>query len=67
VLAENTGFVDKVPAGMGLVAFASLDEAIAGVSEIDKNYQTHSRAAREMATQLFSSTCCLPAMIADSS
>ncbi|HLW69590.1 MAG TPA: hypothetical protein VKS22_03105 [Candidatus Binataceae bacterium] len=66
VLAENTGFPDKVPAGAGLVAFNSLEEAITAVAEIDARYDYHSRAGRELVTELFTSARCLPTMIADS-
>jgi hypothetical protein len=66
VLAENTGFIDRVPAGTGLIAFNSLDEAVEGVAEIDRNYKKHSRAGRELATELFNSRHCLQTMIADS-
>jgi hypothetical protein len=65
VLAENTGFPDKVPAGAGPVSFNSVEEALEGVGDIDERYDFHSRAGRELVTELFSSARCLPAMIAD--
>jgi hypothetical protein len=64
VLAEETGFSDHFPTGKGLVTFRDLDEAVAGVAEIDSNYAQHSLAAREFAEQFLDSGNCLPAMLA---
>ncbi len=67
VLAEDTGFTDRVPAGAGLIAFNSMEGAVAGVAEIDRRYNYHCRAARELAVELFDSTRCLRTMIDSSS
>src|SRR5205085_11376663 len=53
VLAQDTGFSDNYPVGEGLLAFSTLDEAAAGVEEIERNYARHSRAARALAEQYF--------------
>jgi hypothetical protein len=53
VLAQDTGFSDNYPVGEGLIAFSTLDEAAAGVEEIERNYERHSRAARELAEEHF--------------
>ena len=63
VLAEDTGFSEKLPTGFGLVPFSNLDEAVAGVAEIDRNYARHCRAARELAEEFFDSRKCLQAML----
>jgi hypothetical protein len=63
VLAEDTGFSEHVPTGEGLLAFQSMDEAIAGVAEIDGNYGRHARVARELAEAHFNSARCLEEMI----
>jgi hypothetical protein len=55
VLAEETGFSERIPAGRGLLSFRDMDEALAGVAEIDGNYRLHSAAARELALDLFDS------------
>jgi len=65
VLAEDTGFGDHVPVGNGLVVFRNIEEALAGVAEIDGNYAHHSRAARELAERFFDSRRCLKEMLAD--
>src|SRR5262249_30337012 len=49
VLAQATGFERHLPAGKGLLAFATLEEAVAGIESINRDYQGHCRAARELA------------------
>jgi hypothetical protein len=39
-------------------------EVVAGVAEIDGNYQKHSRAARELAEAFFDSRKCLTGLLA---
>jgi hypothetical protein len=63
VLAEDTGFGQFVPTGRGVLDFRDLEEARAGVAEIDANYHLHSRWARELAEDLFSSDRQLTAML----
>ena len=63
VLAEDTGFSDHLPIGRGLLPFNDLEEAIAGVTEIDRNYPQHMRAARELAEEYLSSEKWLPSML----
>ncbi len=63
VLAEDTGFSDFLPTGKGLLAFRDLEGAVAGVNEINANYQYHVKAARNLAEEVFNSKVCLKAMI----
>jgi hypothetical protein len=63
VLAEDTGFSDHLPTGRGLLSFNDLEEAVAGVTEIDRNYPQHMRAAREIAEEYLSSEKWLPSML----
>ena len=53
VLLQDTGFSDWMPAGSGVLAFSTPDEALAGVDEINRNYRSHCRAAREIAEEYF--------------
>lgn len=53
VLAQDTGFSRHYPVGEGLLAFATLEQAAAGVREIEANYELHSRAARALAEEHF--------------
>jgi hypothetical protein len=55
VLAQDTGFSRHHPVGEGLLAFATLDEAVEGVERIRADYAGHSRAARELAEERFDS------------
>ena len=64
VLAEDTGFSDHLPTGEGLLAFRDLEEAFAGVAEIDAHYEHHCRAARMFAEEYLDSGRCLNRMLA---
>ncbi|MGH2840044.1 MAG: glycosyltransferase [Solirubrobacteraceae bacterium] len=55
VLALDTGFAPDIPTGAGLLAFSTVDEAVAGVAELRGGYERHRRAARALAEDLFSS------------
>ena len=64
VLAWETGFGERLPTGRGLLGFRDVQEAVAGAVEIDRDYATHSRAARELAEAFFDSRKCLAALLA---
>jgi hypothetical protein len=49
VVAQETGFSRFLPTGAGLISFATLDEALAGIEEINSDYERHARAARVIA------------------
>ncbi len=66
VLAEDTGFREFLPAGEGLLSFSNMEEALAGVADIDADYERHSRAARTIAEEHLDSRRWLPAMLAAS-
>lgn len=53
VLAQDTGLADRYPVGEGLLTFSTLEEAAAGVEEIERDYARHSAAARALAEQHF--------------
>jgi len=55
VLAQATGFELEVETGVGLLAFASPEEAAAAVAEVEADYERHSDAARELAAERFGS------------
>jgi hypothetical protein len=55
VLAQDTGLEHLLPTGRGLVAFSTLDDAVAGVEAIEADYERHCRAARELAQTHFAS------------
>lgn len=54
-LVQDTGFARQIPAGQGLIAFRSLDEAIHGADAIAADYSAHCQAARTIAENYFNS------------
>jgi hypothetical protein len=63
VLAQDTGFSETLPTGDGLIAFSTLDEAVAGVEEIEARYEHHSTAARRLAEEYFDSDLVLAQLL----
>jgi len=64
VLAQDTGFGETLPAGEGLLAFSSLEEAVAGAEEIRADWERHSRAARAIAEEYFDAAKVLSQLLA---
>lgn len=64
VLIEETGLSDWLPTGEGLVTFRDFASAVAGVNEINSNYERHRRAARRLAEQFFDSRKVLADLLA---
>jgi hypothetical protein len=62
-LVQDTGFSDTYPAGLGLVAFRTLDEAARGADLIMRDYEAHARAARAIAEQWFDSDVVLSGLL----
>jgi hypothetical protein len=50
-LVQSTGFEQYLPTGKGLITFSDMEEAVAGVEAINRDYETHCRAAREFAEE----------------
>jgi hypothetical protein len=63
VLAQETGYSENLPTGEGLLPFADLEEAVAGVEEIRRDWPKHSRAARQIAEEHFDSDVVLKEML----
>jgi hypothetical protein len=53
VVAQETGFTRHLPTGEGLIAFSSLEEAVAAVEAVRDDPRRHARAAREIAEEHF--------------
>jgi len=51
VLAQDTGFGSVLPNGDGLLAFTTLEQAVAGVDEIAGDHRRHASAARSIAEE----------------
>jgi hypothetical protein len=63
VLAQDTGFSERLPVGEGLLCFSTPEEAAAAVGEIDANYERHRRAARALAEDHLDARGPLTAMV----
>ncbi len=63
VLAQDTGLPDRLPTGLGLVTFETLEDACAGADAIVRERARHSRAARELAEAYFDSDWVLPRLV----
>jgi len=53
VVAQDTGFSDWLPTGAGIIPFNTPEEALAGIEDINRRYEFHCRAAREVAEEYF--------------
>ena len=63
VVAQDTGFSRHLPTGEGLLAFTTLDEAVAAVAEVDAYYKRHAEAARAVVESHFDSRKVLARLI----
>jgi hypothetical protein len=52
-VVQQTGFDAVLPVGEGLLAFGTLDEAVACVEEVIRAPERHARASRELAIEYF--------------
>jgi hypothetical protein len=63
VIAQDTGFGRRLPTGAGLFAFSAAEEAIAAIEELQRDYERHRTAARELAATHLDSDRILGALI----
>jgi hypothetical protein len=63
VLAQDTGLEGLYPVGEGLIAFRTLEEALAGIEEISGDYERHASAARGIAEEHFDSDRVLASLL----
>jgi hypothetical protein len=64
VLAQDTGFTHRYPTGEGLLAFATLDDAVSGTEALERDYAHHARTARTIAEEYFDSNRVLGRLLA---
>ena len=62
-LVQDTGFSRNLPSGEGLIAFSTIEQAIAGTESIRRDYAAHARCAREIAERHFDSDVVLGRML----
>lgn len=63
VIAQDTGFGAYLPAGEGLFAFNTVDETVAAMAAVARDYARHCRRAREIAEEYFRSDLVLTALL----
>lgn len=52
-LVQETGFSRYLPCGEGLLSFSTMQEAVEGAARIEREYEAHCRAARDLAERYF--------------
>ncbi len=55
-LVQDTGWTAHLPAGVGLLGFSTIEEAVDGLEQISGDYPRHAAAARAVADQCFEAT-----------
>jgi hypothetical protein len=63
VIAQDTGFGRRLPAGAGLFAFATADDVAAAVDELEHEYDRHREAARAIAVERLDSDRVLGSLV----
>lgn len=63
VVVQDTGFSRLLPTGTGIVPFSSLEQAIEGIRDVQRRYDSHRNAAREIAEQYFDSALVLAQLL----
>lgn len=51
VVTQDTGFSEVLPTGRGLLAFSSMEQALAAVDDVERDYAAHAEAARSVAEE----------------
>ncbi|MGE3509187.1 MAG: glycosyltransferase family 1 protein [Vicinamibacterales bacterium] len=64
-LVQDTGWAAHLPAGEGLLAFSTPDEALAGIDRINSDYARHARRASELAVEHFEAGRVLSRLLAE--
>jgi len=62
-LVQDTGWTAHLPSGDGLLAFSTMDEAIAGIDRINADYARHACRALDIAHACFDARVVLPRLL----
>jgi hypothetical protein len=65
VVTQETGFSNVLPTGNGLFGFSTMEEILAALEGINRDYPRHCRAARALAREYFSYDVVLRRMVAE--
>jgi hypothetical protein len=63
VVVQETGFSSVLPVGEGILPFSTIEEAAAGIREVERDYPRHANAARAIAEEYFNSDKVLDRLI----
>ena len=63
VLVQDTGFTQWLAPEAGVVAFTSLEQAVAGIEDIQNRYAFHCQAARDVAATYFDASQVLGSLV----
>ena len=63
VVLQDTGFSSWLRTGFGVVSFATPGEALAGIENINSQYELHCQAARAIAEEYFDARKVLPTLL----
>jgi hypothetical protein len=64
-VVQDTGFEDVLPTGEGLISFTTPDEAADGLAAVLADYERHSCAARELASEYFRAETVLTRLLSE--
>jgi hypothetical protein len=62
-LVQDTGWTAHLPAGDGLLAFTTVEEAVAGIDRINADYDRHANHAVDIAREHFDASRVLPRLL----
>ena len=63
VITQETGFSNHLPTGRGLFGFRTMEEILAAIDVIERNYDAASRAAKEIAREYFAADVVLKSLL----
>jgi hypothetical protein len=63
---QETGWTAHLPSGEGLLSFATIDEAIAGIDRINSDYPRHAARAADIAREHFDARKVLTRLLEES-
>ncbi len=64
-VVQDTGWSRFIPSGRGIIAFKSMDQTIAALEEVSRNWKAHSAAAYDVAREHLAPDRVLPKMLAE--
>jgi hypothetical protein len=63
VVVQDTGFSECLPTGQGILAFATVEEALEAMARVNRDYHLHTAAAARLAREYFDATPVLQAFL----